>query len=70
MSKNDDWVRDHWPDLRSSFIKRWPEIDDSVLDSTQLDFGQLVGLLQKHYGIPLDIAARQVADLAESLRCD
>lgn len=62
MNSNGAWPKESWPSIRSHVAARWPEIEIRELDYTPLGIDRLVGLVQARYGLPLDIATRQVVD--------
>ena len=57
-----DWnrVEGNWKQIKGSVKERWGKLTDDDLDVIAGRRDQLVGLIQKHYGVARDEAERQV----------
>lgn len=65
---NWDQVAGEWKQLKGSVKERWGKLTDDDLDIVNGRSEQLVGALQKRYGIAKEAAESQVNDFLTSLK--
>lgn len=63
---NRDVLEGKWRQLRGEVKQRWGKLTDDELDQIAGSSQKLIGLLQEHYGIARDEAARRVSALISS----
>jgi uncharacterized protein YjbJ (UPF0337 family) len=65
---NWDQVEGNWKQFRGKVQEKWGQLSDDELDKVKGRRDQLVGTIQKRYGIAREEAERQVADWERSVR--
>jgi len=63
---NWDRIEGKWKQLKGSAKARWGQLTDSDFEFIQGKREQLVGKVQERYGIPREVAEKQVNDWAAS----
>jgi uncharacterized protein YjbJ (UPF0337 family) len=63
---NRDVLEGRWRQVRGEVKQRWGKLTDDELDQIAGSSQKLIGLLQEHYGIARDEAARRVSELISS----
>jgi uncharacterized protein YjbJ (UPF0337 family) len=63
---NWDTVKGNWKQFRGKVKERWGDLTDDELDRIEGKRDQLVGAVQKRYGVARDEAERQVQDFETS----
>jgi uncharacterized protein YjbJ (UPF0337 family) len=61
---NWDQIKGSWKNLRGQAKERWGELTDDDLQRAEGNRDQLVGTIQKKYGVAREEAERQVDDWA------
>lgn len=64
---NWDQIQGNWRQLKGKIQANWGDLTDDDLDSINGRREELLGRLQKAYGIGRDEAARQIDDFERSL---
>ena len=59
---NQPWLKGKWNELKGKAKEQWGELTDDDLDQIAGKRDQLVGRIQKTYGIGKDEADRQLSD--------
>lgn len=57
---NWDQIQGNWTTFKGKVKERWGDLTDDDLDRIEGRRDQLVGLVQKHYGIARDMAEKEV----------
>lgn len=68
MPNTDSWMEEHWVEIKTEVLRRWPDIDAENLADSHGGFEELISLIQQQYGLSADIATRQVVEFIESVR--
>jgi uncharacterized protein YjbJ (UPF0337 family) len=61
---NWDQIKGSWKNMRGKAKERWGELTDDDLQRAEGNRDQLVGTIQKKYGVAREEAERQVDDWA------
>lgn len=64
---NWDQIQGNWRQLKGKIKANWGDLTDDDLDSIDGRREELIGRIQKAYGIGRDEAARQIDDFERSL---
>jgi len=64
---NWDQIKGDWKQLKGTVRERWGELTNDDVDRVAGEREQLIGRLQKRYGIARDKAEQQVDDFVASL---
>ncbi len=59
---NWDQIQGNWKQVKGKFKEQWGKISDDDLERIEGKRDQIVGLLQKRYGLSKEEAERQVSD--------
>lgn len=62
-----DTVKGNWTQFKGMVRERWGELTDDEIDKIAGDYQQLIGHLQKKYGIDASEAQSQADDWASSI---
>jgi uncharacterized protein YjbJ (UPF0337 family) len=67
---NWDTVKGEWKQFRGKIKEQWGKLTDDDLDRIEGKRDQLVGAVQKRYGVAKDEAEKQLHDFETSCACD
>ena len=65
---NKDTIQGNWKELKGKVREQWGKLTDDDFATMEGRRDQLVGALQKRYGIERDEAERQVRDFESALK--
>jgi uncharacterized protein YjbJ (UPF0337 family) len=63
---NRDTVKGNWKQFKGKVKEKWGKLTDDELDQAEGKAEQIVGILQKKYGMAKEEAERKVKELEES----
>lgn len=66
---NSDIIQGKWKQIKGQAKQKWGELTDDELDQIDGKRDELVGKIQKHYGIAKDEAEEQVNQFESSCHC-
>jgi uncharacterized protein YjbJ (UPF0337 family) len=66
---NWDTIKGQWKEIRGQVKEQWGKLTDDDLDRVEGKRDQLVGAVQKRYGIARDEAERQVKEFETACKC-
>jgi uncharacterized protein YjbJ (UPF0337 family) len=66
---NRDTIQGNWKQFKGKVKEKWGKLTDDELDQAEGKAEQIVGILQKKYGMAKEEAERQVKELEESCNC-
>lgn len=66
---NWDTIKGQWKETRGKIKEKWGDLTDDDLDRIEGKRDQLVGALQKRYGVARNDAERQVQEFESSCGC-
>jgi uncharacterized protein YjbJ (UPF0337 family) len=61
-SPENDLIAAHWDEMRTDAHRRWPDLSDNELSIIDGHKDMLVGVLQEHYWVSREEAARQASE--------
>jgi uncharacterized protein YjbJ (UPF0337 family) len=67
---NWDTVKGEWKQLRGKIKEQWGQLTDDDLDRIEGKRDQLIGAVQKRYGVAKEEAEKQLHDFENSCACD
>jgi uncharacterized protein YjbJ (UPF0337 family) len=67
---NWDTVKGDWKQFRGKVKEQWGKLTDDDLDRIEGKRDQLVGVVQKRYGIARDEAEKQLNEFETTCACD
>jgi uncharacterized protein YjbJ (UPF0337 family) len=67
---NWDTVKGDWKQFRGKVKEQWGKLTDDDLDRIEGKRDQLVGAVQKRYGVAKEEAEKQLNDFETSCSCD
>jgi uncharacterized protein YjbJ (UPF0337 family) len=67
---NWDTVKGDWKQFRGKVKEQWGNLTDDDLDRIEGKRDQLLGAVQKRYGVAREVAEKQVKDFETTCSCD
>ena len=67
---NWDTVKGQWKQFRGQIKEQWGKLTDDDLDRIEGKRDQLLGAVQKRYGVARDVAEKQLKDFESSQSSD
>lgn len=67
---NWDTMKGQWKQFRGKVKEQWGELTDDDLDRIEGKRDQLLGAVQKRYGVARDEAEKQLRDFETTCACD
>ena len=67
---NWDTIKGDWKQLRGKIKEQWGDLTDDDLDRIEGKRDQLLGAVQKRYGVARDAAEKQLTEFESSCNCD
>ena len=64
---NEDTIKGNWKQFKGKAKEQWGKLTDDELDQVEGKRDQLVGKIQKQYGLSKEEAERQVGDWERTL---
>jgi uncharacterized protein YjbJ (UPF0337 family) len=70
LTMNWDTMKGQWKQFRGKVKEQWGKLTDDDLDRIEGKRDQLVGAVQKRYGVAKEEAEKQLRDFETSCSCD
>lgn len=67
---NWDTVKGDWKQFRGKIKEQWGDLTDDDLDRIEGKRDQLLGAVQKRYGVAREVAEKQLKEFESSCSCD
>ncbi len=67
---NWDTIKGDWKQLRGKIKEQWGDLTDDDLDRIEGKRDQLLGAVQKRYGVAREVAEKQLKEFESSCSCD
>jgi len=67
---NWDTIKGDWKQFRGKMKEQWGDLTDDDLDRIEGKRDQLLGAVQKRYGVARDVAEKQVKEFESNCGCE